>query len=410
MIVRKIKPSELRRTEEMFAVSFDYPYLNKLSSEELYKKYTDHPTSREEEYCLERYAAFEDDDKTMMSCFITHPYQVQFDGQQELMYSIGGVSTLPQYRKRGGIRACFELALPSLYEKGAVFSYLYPFSTSFYRKFGYELCCRAQAYSVDLKFIPHTEVSGRNYLVDRSTKADAREDISKIYSHWQKKYNMMVEEIGYDHAFIETADPYKNQEFTFVYRSAEEEPLAYVTFKNDTDPAQRIIRCSRLVYKNAEGLFGILNLFRTYASDYRRVEFTLPMGFALEQILPEWAEGAVKCKLESYGMVRVINVKKALEDARYKGDGEAAIKVEDAFIKENNKTFHVKFKEGRCVDIYEDDSKGDVELSISAFSALLTGVWDSEYVTAFNGVKVERNLENIEKIFYKKPTHIMSYF
>ncbi len=67
MIARKIRPEEVKRTEELFSVSFDSSYENDDSPMELYQKYMENPASREQEHCLERFAAFEDDDVTMTS-------------------------------------------------------------------------------------------------------------------------------------------------------------------------------------------------------------------------------------------------------------------------------------------------------------------------------------------------------
>lgn len=318
MKARQIKPEEVKRTEELFSVSFDFPYHKQASPMELYEQYRKDPKSREEEHPLERFAAFADDDVTMMSSFIMQPFSIRFDGHQESMFSIGGVATLPQYRRQGGIRACFEKALPYLYDKNVVFSYLYPFSTAYYRKFGYELCCKRQSYKVALAHIPSFTPEGHSYLVDETTAAMAAKDIPEIYDAWQKRYNMMVLGESYDFEFIQSANPYKDQIFTYVYRSADEKPLAYMTFCNHTDPDKRYMECSRFFYLNEEGLKGLFSLAKSFASDYRDIRFALPEGPALEQLLPEWSMGAISCELIQNGMVRIINVKKALQDAAYR--------------------------------------------------------------------------------------------
>ena len=66
------------------------------------------------------------------------------------MAGVGAVQTLPPYRRRGGVAACFAKALPILYADGFLFSYLYPFSTAFYRRVGYESCVTKIACRLDL--------------------------------------------------------------------------------------------------------------------------------------------------------------------------------------------------------------------------------------------------------------------
>lgn len=410
MIARKIKLEEVKRTEELFSISFDSSYDNDAPPMELYQKYTENPTSREEEHCLLRFAAFEDDDATMMSCFILQPFEIRFDGHNESMYGVGGVATLPQYRRKGGIRACFQKALPYLYEKGAVFSYLYPFSTSYYRKFGYELCSKRLFYTVALEYIPSFEAGGSCYMLEKSTETLAMEDIPYIYRAWQEKYNTMVLDTPYDFNFIKNANPFKDQVFTYVYRSAKGEPLGYMTFQNKRMDEPRKIECSRFFYVNEEGLKGLLSLAKSFASDYRQICFNLPADSCLEHLLPEWALGAVSCQLCQEGIIRIINAQKVLQDAAYKGSGSCILKIEDAFIEENSRTFQIVFEDGRCKKAALTDRVPDAVLSISAFSALLMGGYYPDDIVQFPGVQINGNMESLKKVFYKKPVYITSYF
>ena len=139
MIIRKIRPEELKRTYELFGIAFEFSADWSKSPMEIYEEVKSNPKSREDACWGERWAAFKDDNSTMMSYFIAQPFPVQFDGNTYTMTGIGGVASLPQYRRQGGIRGCFEAALPAMYQDGHAFSYLYPFSTAYYRKFGYEM-------------------------------------------------------------------------------------------------------------------------------------------------------------------------------------------------------------------------------------------------------------------------------
>lgn len=106
MIVRKIKPEEFQRTNELFGISFEFEVDNSKTGEEKLRELSELPfKGRHDIYFAERWAAFEDDDKTMMSFIVTTPYDMNFDGNICKMTGIGGVSTLPQYRRHGGIRA-----------------------------------------------------------------------------------------------------------------------------------------------------------------------------------------------------------------------------------------------------------------------------------------------------------------
>jgi predicted acetyltransferase len=166
MIIRKIKPEELKRTMELFSISFEFGNDSNKSAAEVFAEVTENPQSREDVYWTEHWAAFLDDDKTMTSTFLAQPFPVHFDGNVYTMTGIGGVATLPQYRRNGGIRGCFEAALPDMYANDVSFSYLYPFSTAYYRKFGYEMGCERTQYHVRLSSLKTFAVSGNCSLVE----------------------------------------------------------------------------------------------------------------------------------------------------------------------------------------------------------------------------------------------------
>ena len=133
MIIRKTRPEEGKRVNTLFAIAFEQPMEN----------------GPGEEPGVTNWGAFEED--TMFSTFAVTDFTQFFDGNQVKMGGIGGVASLPQYRRAGGIRACFQKALPILYREGYVFSYLYPFSTAYYRKFGYESCVQRYLAVLDLR-------------------------------------------------------------------------------------------------------------------------------------------------------------------------------------------------------------------------------------------------------------------
>ena len=123
MIVRKITKAEEARADELFAIAFE---------QALDRTKTPAP---EESGRAVQWAAFGPDGQ-MMSTLCVTGFTVNFDGGSYRMGGVGGVATLPQYRRQGGIRACFQAALPDLYQEGFCFSYLYPFSTAYYRRSG----------------------------------------------------------------------------------------------------------------------------------------------------------------------------------------------------------------------------------------------------------------------------------
>ena len=408
MIIRKIKPEELKRTQELFAISFEFSADLPKSPEETFADITRNPKSREDAFWGERWAAFEDDDKTMMSYFIDQPFPVQFDGNVYKMTGIGGVATLPQYRKSGGIRGCFEAALPDMYENEVVFSYLYPFSTAYYRKFGYEMGCERWRHHIQLSFLKHFPVSGGCSLVEPGNFME--EEIKQIYRVWQNKYNMMIANEDYEFAWIGKSNPVKDQIFTYVYKSGEGEPMGYMTVKQSIEPDGRNLQCTRFVCTCPEGLKGLLNVLIALGSDHAYATLELPYDIDMTMICPEWAMEAIVSRRYWSGMVRVVNVEKVLQGAKYREDGTLSIGITDKQIAANCGTFTVTFKDGKAVSVEKSDSAADISMGINEFSRLIIGTCDIESLPYMSNVTVSNEAAPIDRVFYRKPNLIAEYF
>lgn len=408
MIIRKIKPEELKRTSELFSIAFEFGMDSSKSALEVYEETVKNPKSREDVYWQERWAAFEDDDRTMMSFFSAKPFPVQFDGNVYRMTGIGGVSTLPQYRRSGGIRGCFEAALPAMYKDGAAFSYLYPFSTAYYRKFGYEMGCSVLQYHVRLDF---KRFDAEGFCALAEPENLMYDEICQIYRVWQEKYNMMIANESYEFDWAQKSNPVKDQEFTYVYRSKGNEPLGYMTVKQAIESDGRNLQCTRFCCVNAEGLKGLLNLLLSLGTDHAYATFELPADMDLSLILPEWSMGAASAKKLFAGMVRVIDVQRVLYGARYRGSGSLSIQISDQQIPENNGVFTVQFKEGKALSVVRDDAASpDLSMGINEFSRLIIGEGSAAAMEFMGNITIHGGLEEIKKVFYPKPALIREYF
>jgi predicted acetyltransferase len=308
----------------------------------------------------------------------------------------------------GGIRACFNAALVNMYDNGAAFSYLYPFSTAYYRKFGYEMCCERIRYQLKLSDIRTFALEGNCQLAEQGNLM--AEEIKKVYEVWQNKYNMMVINEDWEYAWTSKSNPVKDQAFTYVYKTKGGDAKAFMTFKKEDLGNGRNLRCSRFFFTDPEGLKGLLNLLHSLASDHLYVYFELPTDLTITPLLPEWSLGAGKCEKVFWGMVRVVNVEKVLRIAKYCGDGSLIMQIKDDFIPQNNGSFFVHFKNGNAVEVCLTDRKADISLGINDFSRLIVGVCSVEALEFMDNVSVSTDPSKIAKVFYKKPNHITEYF
>lgn len=406
VIVRKIHSNEAKRVREFWALAFESSLDCAKTPEEFIAELIKMPKNRDHQDWQEQWAAFDDDDKTMLSTFIAHPFTVSFDGHAVGMTGIGGVSTLPQYRRRGGIRACFEKALPEMAEAGAVFSYLYPFSTAYYRKFGYELGCDRILWRLKLEGIPRFAAQGECLLLEPGQ--DLTDNLMAVDSVWYSRYNMAVRPEAIDYQWVKAANPFKDKEYTYLYLNAAKEPMGYMTFTPEA--STRDLVCKRFAFTCAEGFEGLLNLLCSLKADHAHARFYLPMDVDLSSYFPEWSFGMVERRQESFGMVRVLNVEKALSLAHMRGEGQLNIAVSDAQIASNNDIFTVAFAPNQPNHVTRTQAQPDVSMPISAFSRMLLGRCDLNAYPALTDVTLHCDAEKAARVFYRKPLYISTYF
>lgn len=89
-------------------------------------------------------------------------------------------------------------ALRETAAQGAVFSYLYPFSTAFYSRFGYGLGCERTEFRLPVADrLPYPDTGGTASLVEKGRYV---EDYRTVYEAFSARYNLMIarEDMDYE--------------------------------------------------------------------------------------------------------------------------------------------------------------------------------------------------------------------
>ncbi len=398
MISRMIRPDEKGRCDELFSIAFDIPM-----TREAYEHRKEIRDS-----CL-RYASFLDDDSTMISKFVLNPYTMTYEGAPSLMFGVGGVSTLPAYRHMGGIRGCFEVALPEMYRSGAAFSMLYPFSHAFYRKFGYELGLTCAEWTVRLQSIPRLAKTGSCTLLDPDHTMEV--DVLSLCHLFENRFNGMV--ISRDAGWVRKTNPYTDRQYTYLFRGPNGLPWALAAFTPMTGPEQasRWLNCTRLIFTSPQSLMDVLQFFSGYASDYACVRFRLPESVPLSGILPEFSLNSVEVRHAETAMVRAINAAYILEHMRAYHDGQFTLELHDDLIPENNGLFSVTLCPGGTNHVTRlKDGKPDLQTDIQTFSRLAIRRNGMEQAPWLPGMHLMHDAPALRSLFYASPGYITESF
>ncbi|MBO4915946.1 MAG: GNAT family N-acetyltransferase [Oscillospiraceae bacterium] len=394
MIVRKALPEEYASVNALFSIAFEAA--------------PSAGPAQENDTDVRHWCAFSDEGELMSSLSLT-PFTIRFDGCACPMAGVGAVATLPPFRRKGGVAACFAEALPELYRDGVVFSYLYPFSTAFYRRFGYESCVTKLNCTLELAQLKRP--AGDGYFRLATKEAPLADDIRKVDRAWEDMWNMEVLRDDGDYEWITKLDPLTSKEYLYVCYDASGEPLGYTEFHTQVESDGRNLICSRLRFTGREGFRAVLGVFGSHAADYRFAKFSLPSDDALPYLMGEWSLGAASFSLLPAGMVRIVNATEALRRAVCRGEGELSLRLRDAQIAENNGVFTVRFAGGHTVSVEKTDREPDAVLDIASFSALLAGVCELPGAARWmDGVEIIRPEAPLDSLLYRKPMMISEYF
>ncbi|MFZ2538742.1 MAG: GNAT family N-acetyltransferase, partial [Oscillospiraceae bacterium] len=139
MEVRMVDENTAIQAAGLCACAFDFSSEDHLKTEEILMEERKNPRTYNDSCWKDRVVAVEDD--KVIATVGCYQYQVYFDGQIVNMSAIGGVATYPEYRNKGAIRECFQKSFEYMEQNNQVLSFMYPFSSSYYRQFGYGPLC-----------------------------------------------------------------------------------------------------------------------------------------------------------------------------------------------------------------------------------------------------------------------------
>ncbi|MFL0268914.1 GNAT family N-acetyltransferase [Candidatus Clostridium radicumherbarum] len=396
MKARKIRPEEHIDALKILSIAFRWSKDFSGSDKEPERFYNGYETWR----------AFFNDDGKMCSAMEISPFKVIFEDKVACMAGVGGVISLPEERNKGYIRKLFQYCFSEMRENKQWFSFLYPFSSEYYRKFGYETSVGKVKYIVPLASFRHFTNSGQLKLYIPGTDDS---HIKSIYDNFVSKRNFAVlrNDILWKRHIGE--DPYKNNIFTYIWYNTEEKPMGYVTFKCQKRydfGADMILK--ELIWIDNEALTGIFNFLGGFAPNYKDFIWETTEFYNLGLLFPD--SSSVKIELSNFGMSRIVDLEEVLKlKLCPKGEGTLAFEVKDNFLEWNNGSFVVSWnKEG--VKVEKKDCSPDLSCSIQVLTQLITGYVSLEDLIWSQDLKVIGNFNLLSSYFKRKPIYLNESF
>ncbi|MCL2360824.1 MAG: GNAT family N-acetyltransferase [Defluviitaleaceae bacterium] len=359
------------------------------------------------------WAAFDNLGK-MCSAVLVTPVTMQLNGQTVETGVVGGVVTRPESRGLGTVYQIMKKALPSMTsDDKQILSFLYPFSFSYYRKFGYETCYSHNVINIPIGQFRHFDYPNR---LEPFEKGDDISPFIDIYNSFSQTRNFSV--VRNKNAWKEllNRDPYKNLEFTFLNYDEAGNADAYILYEPEPDGNEnhRLI-IKELCWKNPSGLQSILGYFYKLGAEFTTVRWNAPNDIDIHALFPEPGEITWHC--EASGMARLVDVCGSLSllASQPHSDGSLTIKVIDKFLQENSGMYRLGWEKGQiaCNALKLNDSDlsaPDLETSIETLAQLVTGYITPTEAMYRKDTIIKSGLDQLTALFPKRLLYIMEQY
>ena len=346
------------------------------------------------------WGAFGEDGK-MMARIVNNQFESYFDGRLVRNGGIGAVSTLPEYRYAGAIRAIFEELLPQAYQNGEVISTLYPFNHAFYRKAGYETICWKGIYTLAPAALARYRFAGQ------AAQWKPDDDVSPytaLYNRFAANYNLAIRRDDGMMLRHVKGEYYKDRKFSYLL-SEDGQPLAYVIFQDVYNNPAAILSVKDMAWDGPKGFNAILGFLARFSADYGSVELFLPRDIELFSLIRTADAYDIKKTASQDYMARVVNAKKLLSLMKKPAGSRFVIRLSDEIIAENNGTFAVCGE-----DVRKTDAAPDLVVSIQALAQLALGAVSLGEAAYREDVQALGNEETLREIFVRKPILVEDHF
>ncbi|PRO65418.1 GNAT family N-acetyltransferase [Alkalicoccus urumqiensis] len=382
MIIRKLRPAEVDAAIRLSEFAFQY----ELSEEERRERKADMKP-------FETWVAEEGGE--LLSKVTILPLHIFFYGKSVPASGVSGVATWPEQRRKGIVSKLLLHSLEEEYQKGRLFSLLYPFSVPFYRNYGYELFTDAERLTLERHQLPKAEPHTGTC---RSIEPDPS-ITGPVYRDYAARFQGMLDR---DREWWMKSVHRRKKGRTIVYER-QGVPFGYLLYSIK----EREMNVHEIVWLDDDARRGLFTFIHNHDSMVDKVKINTSAHTGFNRLLPD---PKVKRTIHSYFMARIVHVENMLNQLplRLELNEAVVLHLQDPLLKENEGTYivsrdpseepRVRFfpAEGESETIARQLPKNGIHLDIKALSSIVMG--DTSPLLLWKEGLITGDEESIQKL------------
>ncbi|PHA68887.1 GNAT family N-acetyltransferase [Bacillus toyonensis] len=287
------------------------------------------------------------------------PFHIYIGKETFKMGGVAGVATYPEYRRSGYVKELLQHSLQTMKKDGYTVSMLHPFSVSFYRKYGWELCADLLVcHMTKSDLVMKKQVNG---TVKRFNKENHPEEVEKLYETFAERVSgMLVREKNW---WLQVV--YDDLELA-IYYDENKTAAGYMLYKIENYK----MTVEEFVPLHNEARNGLWNFICQHDSMIKELEMTVSEN---EPLLYTLQEPRVKTEVKPYFMGRIVDVEQFLKQYEFNWNDvqqEVILHITDSFAPWNNVVVRLANHE---LTIVEEATEKGIKLDINALSTIMFG-------------------------------------
>lgn len=329
-------------------------------------------------------------------------FTLQIRSEDHQVAGLGGVSTPPKHRRKGHVRQLLADSLKEYRERDQCFAALWPFSYSFYRRFGWGMCSEEESITCPpdaLAFLDSVNMPSGGEYVDLD--ADYWGELDQVYEACNDHGLAMrrTEEWWRKRIFHGWNDPYVSG------WERDGELRGYLVYDIEDEDDGRTMTIHDLGYVDPEAYTELLRFCYYHDSQVERV--VIPDASTM---LHDFVEDprAVEIERQPGAMIRVVDVERALSHLSYPADGSVVLDVNDRLAEWNDGRFRLTVADGTatCEPTTDDP---DATVGVATLSQIAVGYLSVEHATVTGDLTVSEP-RTLSALFPEEETYLREGF
>lgn len=355
-----------------------------------------------ERYCQDNYYVVGEDDKSVSASLEMIPYAMNINGSVVKANGIAVVASRADRRYSGNTGALLKHVLDEANKRCDVFSALAPFSSKFYRNYGWEHCYRLRNYRFDIFQLKKFLNKDATYQMIDPTLFDEWEMREAFYQRYQG--SIALDDVQKSE-FIASHKAFGYH--VVMLKDDNQKNIAYMTYKKE----KGVFHVKEIVYASLSGLKDLLGFIFQHLSELSTVEFLVAEDDVIRSIIDEQD---IETKDLADMMLRVINVEKALlatVDKKVSID-HYAINILDTSCPWNNGVWVLSNKSGNITVTKDDTESPNITMGVGALTQWCIGYYSLDRLVRTEQCTIhnEQKLEMAKQLFAPTTTYMNERF